>query len=157
MVLEYRLGVGIMLVNRQGLVFLGKRLGVSWSKDEAWQMPQGGIDEGEEPKEAVFRELYEEVGVDNVELIKERGDWLSYDLPAELMPNLWDGKYRGQKQKWFLMRFLGKDAEININTEIPEFSDWRWERPENLPNLIVDFKRDLYSELVRGFLPLISS
>ena len=157
MVLDYRLGVGIMLVSQQGKVFIGKRLGISWGKGDAWQMPQGGIDEGEEPRDAAFRELYEEVGVDNVELIKEKKDWLSYDLPAELVPNLWNGIYRGQKQKWFLMRFLGEDHEINISTEMAEFSDWRWESPEKLPDLIVDFKKDLYSEVVRDFLPLIPS
>jgi putative (di)nucleoside polyphosphate hydrolase len=145
---SYRLGVGIMLIGHNSKVFVGKRADNS---TDAWQMPQGGIDEGEDYKDAAIRELKEEIGTDNVEIIAESEGWYSYDIPAEIASRLWQGKYAGQKQKWFLMRFLGKDEEININTEHPEFVDWKWVEPSLLPDIIVDFKQDLYRKLVQEF------
>ena len=145
----YRLGVGIMLVNSQNQVFVAKRIDTI---AEAWQMPQGGIDEGEEPEVAAFRELQEETGVTNASIIAESIDWLAYDLPEELAHKIWSGKYRGQKQKWFLMRFEGEDSEINIATEIPEFLEWKWVDANLLPDIIVPFKRQLYSDILAEFL-----
>jgi len=150
--LPYRPGVGIMLVNAEGLVFVGQRFD---SVVEAWQMPQGGIDEGEDPYPAALRELEEETGVvpHLVELIAETAGWLSYDLPDELIGKLWKGKYRGQRQKWFALRFLGADADINLDAHAEaghaEFKAWKWASHERLADLIVPFKRDLYADLVR--------
>ena len=146
---SYRLGVGIMLLNHQNQVFVAKRIDTI---AEAWQMPQGGIDTGEEPETAAFRELQEETGVTNASIIAESKEWLAYDLPEELATVIWGGKYRGQKQKWFLMRFEGKDSEINIATEIPEFLEWKWVDANLLPDIIVPFKRQLYSDILAEFL-----
>jgi putative (di)nucleoside polyphosphate hydrolase len=118
---------------------------------EAWQMPQGGIDEGESPLDAAFRELEEEIGTAKAELLAEAEEWLNYDLPCDLVPLLWNGRFRGQTQKWFAMRFTGADADIDIETEEPEFLEWKWTDLETLPSLIVPFKRNLYAELVRRF------
>ena len=137
-----------MLLNANGLVFVGKRIDTS---SEAWQMPQGGIDEGEAPITAAFREMEEEIGTAKAELIAESKDWYYYDLPADLIPSVWGGKFRGQKQKWFALRFTGDDSDINIKTQHPEFHEWKWEKTENLPELIVPFKRKLYQELVNEF------
>jgi putative (di)nucleoside polyphosphate hydrolase len=147
---DYRLGVGMMLLNAENKVFVGQRRDNS---SEAWQMPQGGMDPNEDPLETALRELTEETGVDSskVEVIMKSKEWYSYDLPLELIPRLWGGKYRGQKQKWYLMRFLGKDSDINIYTEDPEFQAWRWIEPALLPGLIVDFKRQLYRDLLQEF------
>ncbi len=145
---EYRLGVGIMLINSENKVFVGQRAD---RFADAWQMPQGGIDLGEEPVDAALRELYEEVGVKNVEILASTKDWISYDLPHDLIPELWNGKYRGQKQMWFLMRMKGGDELINIKTEIPEFVKWKWIDLKELPNVIVEFKRELYVQLVNYF------
>ena len=149
--LPYRPGVGIMLLNPAGRVFVARRIDMP---SEAWQMPQGGIDPGEAPAMAAFRELEEETGTADAEILAESPDWLDYDLPAELIGKLWEGRYRGQTQKWFAMKFLGSDADIDIATEHPEFSDWKWAGIEELPDLIVPFKRTLYSELVRLFRPV---
>lgn len=149
--LPYRRGVGILLFNRRGEVFVAQRYD---TKAEAWQMPQGGVDEGETPLAAAFRELEEEIGTANAELLAEAHAWISYDLPAELVPKVWKGRYRGQRQKWFAMRFLGRDADINLDTEHPEFKRWRWSPIEELPAMIVPFKRPLYEELLRYFGPL---
>ena len=146
--LPYRLGVGIMLLNPDGEVFVGQRID---TRSEAWQMPQGGIDEGEQPQIAAMRELLEETGISNVSIIHESHDWLTYDLPDRLIPQLWGGQFRGQKQKWFLMRYLGKDSDINIHTEEPEFSVWKWIAPSDLPALIVPFKQQLYKDIVETF------
>lgn len=146
--LPYRPGVGIMLINRHGLVFVAKRIDTI---SEAWQMPQGGIDEGEEPQAAAFRELKEETGTDKAEIIAESSEWYSYDLPQELISKIWGGKYRGQRQKWFAMRFTGSDSDINIATSHPEFSEWKWVSIHELPDLIVPFKRKLYSKLLEEF------
>ena len=152
--LPYRPCVGIMLLNRQTQIFVGQRID---NTAEAWQMPQGGIDEGEEPIEAAMRELREETGVGNVSLIAESRAWLDYDLPAELVPKLWGGRYRGQTQKWFAMRLNGDDSAININTDEPEFREWKWAELDELPELIVPFKRDLYYKLVEEFRPLLNA
>ena len=148
--LPYRPCVGVVLIDRRGMIFAGRR------KDTdapAWQMPQGGIDKGEEPEAAALRELGEETGVapDRVEVIGRTPDWVTYDLPPELLGKVWGGKYRGQKQLWFLMRFLGEDAEIDIETEHPEFREWRWVTAEEMLAAIVPFKRAVYAEVVAAF------
>ncbi len=140
--------VGIMLIDRGGRVFVAQRID---NPGTAWQMPQGGIDEGESPRQAALRELREETGTDKAEILAESGNWWRYDLPAELVPRLWGGRYRGQEQKWFALRFLGADADIDIATETPEFRAWRWAEMAELPDLIVPFKRHMYQELVAEF------
>lgn len=148
--LPYRRGVGIMLLNRHGEVFVAQRIDMP---SAAWQMPQGGIDKGESPLAAAWRELKEETGTDKAEVIGESRDWHSYDLPADLAPKLWRGRYRGQTQKWFVFRFLGRDKDIDIATDKPEFSNWKWAGMSDLPSLIVPFKRSLYVRLVEEFAP----
>ena len=148
--LPYRPCVGVMIMNPQGLVFVGQR------KDryrEAWQMPQGGVDKGEAPRDAALREMWEETGItsDLVEVIAETDDWLPYELPHELVPQLWKGKYRGQEQKWFLMRFVGRDDQVNIETDHQEFSAWKWQDPAQLIENIVPFKRDVYAAVLDAF------
>lgn len=150
--LPYRPGVGIMLLNPDNRVFVAKRIDMT---SEAWQMPQGGIDDGETPLQAARRELKEETGTDKAELLKESRDWLTYDLPDELISKIWGGKYRGQRQKWFAMRFTSTDSDINIATEHPEFSEWQWIEMDRLPDIIVPFKRTLYQALVNEFAPVI--
>ena len=151
MTLPYRLGVGLVLFNPAGLVWAGKRLD---QRVEAWQMPQGGIDEGETPREAALRELQEEIGTNDAEIIAESRDWLTYELPPELLGVAWKGRYRGQKQKWFALRFTGTDADIDIKTEHPEFAEWRWIPFDRLVELIVPFKRDLYRQVTAEFAEL---
>ncbi len=146
--LPYRPCAGIMLLNKVGEVFVARRID---SRAEAWQMPQGGIDDGEPPHEAAIRELHEETGIKNVEVLRESRRWLSYDLPEHLVPRLWNGQYRGQTQKWFLLKFQGDDAEINIETKHPEFCDWKWVHHSVLPEIIVPFKRALYESLLDEF------
>lgn len=148
--LPYRPCVGLMVLNRQGDVFVGQRRD---RDQDAWQMPQGGVDKGEDPRDAALRELWEETGVsaDLVEMIAESPDWLTYDLPHELLPNIWKGRFRGQKQKWFLLRFTGADAQIDIATEHPEFSEWRWLPPAELVANIVPFKRAVYEQVIEIF------
>jgi putative (di)nucleoside polyphosphate hydrolase len=145
----YRPAVGIMLLNHRGEVFVARRIdmpGIS-----AWQMPQGGIDPGETPREAALRELREEIGTGEAEIIGESRDWLQYDLPVELARSVWDGRYCGQRQKWFLMRFTGRDSDIDLVTERPEFDAWQWVTPNRLPELIVPFKRQLYIDILAEF------
>ena len=144
--LPYRKNVGLVLINAEGLIFAGQRID---NPGHAWQMPQGGIDAGERPKEAALRELQEETGVrpELVEKLAKTEDWLVYDLPEELIGTIWGGKYRGQKQKWFLFRFLGQDSDVNIATEHPEFSVWRWMEPAELVEKIVPFKRAVYEQV----------
>ena len=146
--LPYRPCVGIMLFNAEGKVFVAKRIDTII---EAWQMPQGGIDAGEEPATTALRELQEEIGTNAATIIAETGDWLSYDLPEHLIGIAWKGKYRGQRMKWFAMQFQGSDADINIATEHPEFSEWRWEEKWRLPYIIVPFKQALYKNVVEEF------
>src|SRR5690242_9403176 len=147
---RYRRGVGVMLLNREGKVFVGARIDNS---DEAWQMPQGGIDDDEKPWATALRELEEETGIPPklVERISKTPERLKYDLPPELRGQLWGGKWRGQDQDWFLARFLGTDADVNIATKDPEFREWKWIEPQQLPDLIVPFKRELYRQLLREF------
>lgn len=146
--LPYRPAVGVMLLNRQGLVFVGKRIDQTV---EGWQMPQGGIDKGEEPREAALRELKEETGTDKADILAEMPDWVTYDLPPHLVGVAFHGKYAGQRQKWFAMRFTGKDGDIDLHAHEPEFSDWKWMAVENLPQVIVPFKRDTYAKVVAAF------
>jgi putative (di)nucleoside polyphosphate hydrolase len=143
--LPYRPCVGIMLFNADGKVFVGKRLDQTV---ESWQMPQGGIDTGETPQQAALRELKEEVGTKKAEIIAEMDDWVTYDLPDHLIGIALHGKYRGQRQKWFALRFTGKDSDIDLTTHDPEFSSYRWVSLEELPALIVPFKRDSYRAVV---------
>ncbi len=149
----YRPCVGAALFNREGLVWIGKRIPKSGDNFvDAWQMPQGGIDKGEDPGNAVFRELREETGIDAAEIIAETGDWLTYELPEHLRGISWGGKYRGQKQKWYGLRFLGEDRDFDLNThDKPEFSEWRWVPLEQVPELIIAFKRDVYTQLAAEF------
>ncbi len=145
--LPYRAGVGIMLMNADGQVFVGQRLD---STLEAWQMPQGGIDDGEDPRTAALRELEEETGVPAhlVEITAETEEWLYYDLPDDLIGTIWKGRYCGQRQKWFAMRFLGTDADVRIDTQHAEFRAWQWADRAQLSALIVPFKRALYEEVL---------
>ena len=147
----YRPCVGICLVNDDGLIFAGKRID---NRSEAWQMPQGGIDEGEDAVTACFREMAEEIGTDNAELVAEYPDWLDYDIPEPLANKLWHGTYRGQSQKWMLLRYRGADSDINIETDIPEFESWQWMAPEQLVQLAVPFKKDVYQALMAEFTKL---
>jgi len=144
----YRRGVGIALINARGQVFVAQRID---TKESAWQMPQGGIDEGEAPREAALRELHEEIGTDKARIIATSRKWLRYDLPEDLQNKVWKGKYRGQEQKWFLMKFLGTDADINIATAHPEFSSWKWIPFTNLSRVIVGFKREIYTKVIQAF------
>jgi putative (di)nucleoside polyphosphate hydrolase len=144
----YRPCVGVMLLNSSGQVFVGKRID---QVVEGWQLPQGGIDEGETPVEAAFRELEEEIGTRNAVFLREHDDWLSYDLPGRLLGVALRGRYRGQTQKWLAMRFLGNDSEISVHTAEPEFSEWRWLDIDTLPRLVVPFKRDTYAKVISAF------
>jgi len=144
--LEYRRNVGMVLINTNGHIFAGKRIDNS---NDAWQMPQGGIDDGETPEVAAFRELSEETGIhhSNARLIGATSGWLSYDIPLELIPKLWNGRYRGQDQKWFAFEFLGKDTDINITTQEPEFSEWAWKSKKDLLSSVVHFKVEVYQKV----------
>ncbi|GEO81699.1 RNA pyrophosphohydrolase [Pararhodospirillum oryzae] len=142
---SYRRGVGIMLINAAGLVFVAQRIDVA---AEAWQMPQGGLEPGEEPLAGALRELEEEIGTARAEVLGETAGWLTYDLPQPLQGGLWRGRYRGQTQKWFALRFTGQDQDINLATEHPEFREWRWVPVETLVARIVPFKRALYEAVV---------
>ena len=145
----YRKGVGIMLLNRSGRIFAGQRID---QIAEAWQMPQGGIDAGETPATAALREFAEEVGTGNVEIIAESTEWRPYDLPEAIADKVWNGRYRGQTQRWFAMRFLGEDAEIRVREVVePEFDAWRWLASDELMQLIVPFKHDLYRSVLAEF------
>lgn len=147
--LPYRPCAGVVLMNAEGLVFAGQRIDMPG----AWQMPQGGIDGDETPRDAALRELTEETGVvpDKVEVLAETPGWVYYDLPPELLGKVWKGRYGGQRQKWVLMRFLGEDADIRIDTDHPEFQEWRWMSPTALLENIVPFKRGVYEEVLAAF------
>ena len=142
--LPLRIGVGVILLNDKNNVFVGKRID---NPKNSWQMPQGGVDENEDFLQAAKRELEEETGVKSVKLIKELDGWFKYDLPEYLLGKLWEGKYGGQKQKWFVMKFLGKSSEINVKTKNPEFFEWKWIELSKLPNIAVHFKVDIYSKI----------
>jgi len=145
-VLPMRTGVGIILLNMDNQVFVGKRRD---NPGDKWQMPQGGVDKGEDFLTAMKRELREETSIKNIEILKEIKKMYEYELPKKLIGIIWKGKFRGQTQKWYIVRFLGMDSEININTKHPEFIEWKWIEPEKLPELIVDFKKDLYLNLLK--------
>ncbi len=142
--LPYRTCVGIVLLNKENNIFVGKRID---NPSKAWQMPQGGVEKNENLFCAAKRELKEETNIKSVKLIKELDEWLEYDLPKKLLGKIWKGKYRGQKQKWFIMKFIGKEKEININTRNPEFLKWKWIRSSKLPNIAVSFKINIYKKL----------
>ncbi|NBT86043.1 MAG: RNA pyrophosphohydrolase [Alphaproteobacteria bacterium] len=152
----FRLGVGIMLVNADKKVFVGRRIDQTRQKEndivsKVWQMPQGGIDSGEHLKEALWREMDEEIGCSKGEIIAESKEWYSYDLPLDLQIRLWGGRFQGQKQKWFLVKFLGEEKDINLNTHYPEFSSWKWVDCDELIDIIVPFKKELYKKIVGEF------
>jgi putative (di)nucleoside polyphosphate hydrolase len=150
----YRRGVGVVLLNSRGLVFGGRRIDTPGT---AWQMPQGGIDEGETPRQAAMRELKEETGSNNAEIIAESRDWLTYDLPPEKAGKIWGGRYRGQRQKWFVARFLGSDSDFDLNAHVPEFAEWKWLEAADLPRFIVPFKRQLYLDVLAEFSDIFAS
>ena len=150
--LPLRIGVGAIVLNKKNQVFVGKR------KDnpvDKWQMPQGGVNEGEDLTSAMKRELNEETGIQNIKILNEIDGWFEYELPNYLLGKIWRGKFRGQKQKWFIVKFLGNDEEINLEKDKPEFIEWKWLDIENLPNVIVDFKKKVYEKLlpkIRNFI-----
>ena len=146
--LPYRPCVGAMVFNRNGEVFVARRID---TVAEAWQMPQGGIDKGEDPRDAVLRELEEEIGTDKFEIIEETEEWLCYDLPEELIGKVWKGRYRGQRMKWYALRFTGKDSDIDLDTDHPEFEDWKWLPLDKIADMIVPFKRGVYQALLEHF------
>lgn len=147
--LPYRLGVGAVLFNAEGKVLVAQRID---TPGDAWQMPQGGIDKDEDPRQTVLRELAEEIGTAHAEIIGETDGWLTYDLPKSIRKTIWKGRYRGQKQKWFALRYLGSDVEIDLNAhKHPEFSAWKWVALATVPDLIVPFKKTLYQEIVDSF------
>lgn len=163
--LPYRQCVGIMLLNREGRVFIGRRMQSAGEEHVSgsymWQMPQGGIDPGEAPIDAARRELYEETNIQTIQLLAEAPEWYAYDLPAIVAGRAWRGRFRGQIQKWFAFRFLGDDSEINTFQPAgghykAEFEDWRWEKMECLPELIIPFKRDVYEKVVAAFSHLVT-
>ena len=151
--LPYRPSVGMMIVNQKhNKIFVGKRID---TKQPAWQMPQGGIDLGETPSKAVLREMKEEIGTNNGRIMAESKEWYSYDVPKNIIPRLWGGSFRGQRQKWFLIEFLGNDSEINIATENPEFIEWCWMPKQDLLNSIISFKSKLYQAVIEEFKNLL--
>lgn len=152
--LDYRRGVGIALFNARGKIWVGRRCDLA---EPAWQLPQGGIDRDENPLGAAYRELREELGIEHAELLAERNEWLRYDLPPELVGQAWGGQWRGQERRWFAMRFLGEDAEINVETPHREFSDWYWADLEDIPALAPPFKRDVYTDVAASFEPFAAS
>lgn len=147
---KYRRCVGILLLNRAGQVFVAQRID---TPGQAWQMPQGGVDKGEDLLCAAKRELFEETSIHQVSLLAESAGWHRYDLPVDLISKVWKGRFRGQKQKWFAFRFEGQDGDINIATPKPEFSDWTWVEARRVPDLIVPFKRELYQKIIAEFEP----
>ena len=151
--LPLRIGVGVIVLNDENKIFVGKR------KDnpvDKWQMPQGGVDKNESFLTAMKRELGEETSIKNIKILKELDGWFEYELPQNLLGIIWKGKYRGQKQKWFITKFTGQESEINLETEHPEFIEWKWVNPESLPKIIVDFKKKLYENLLLKIKPFIN-
>jgi putative (di)nucleoside polyphosphate hydrolase len=151
--LPLRSGVGIVVLNKDNKVFVAKRID---NKKNFWQMPQGGVDKDEDYLRAAYRELEEETSIKNVDLVKELDGLVSYDLPKNLLGIIWKGKYRGQKQKWFVMKFLGQDSEINIKTKNPEFCEWKWIDLENITDLVVDFKLHVYEDIKKKVKEIIN-
>mgnify|MGYP001178410260 CR=1 FL=1 len=151
--LPLRIGVGIVVLNKENKIFVAKRID---NPKDFWQMPQGGVNEGEDFIKAAFRELEEETSIKNVELIKELDGTLTYELPDHLLGIIWKGKYRGQKQKWFLMRFVGDDSEINIKTKNPEFFEWKWILLDQITEVVVDFKLHVYKEIKKKVKKIIN-
>jgi 8-oxo-dGTP pyrophosphatase MutT (NUDIX family) len=149
---KYRPGVGIILLNQQGQVFIARRNDVP---GDAWQMPQGGIERNERPEQAAYRELKEEIGTDNADMLAESSGWFFYELPGDLAKRAWRGRWKGQRQKWFVMRFRGVDTDINLATDHPEFDAWRWATVSELDTLAVSFKKKLYVALLEEFAPLL--
>jgi putative (di)nucleoside polyphosphate hydrolase len=152
-ILPLRLGVGIAVLNSQNKVFVGKRKDNPFDK---WQMPQGGVDSGEPLLQAMKRELLEETSIKNIKVLKEFDQWLEYELPKNLVGKIWKGKYRGQKQKWFVVKFLGSDREVNIDTKNPEFIEWKWIDINLLPDLIVLFKKNVYEKVLVELKKIVS-
>ena len=152
-ILPFRSCVGIVVLNNENKVFVAKRID---NQNNFWQMPQGGVDEGEDYLTAAYRELEEETSIKNVNLVKELDGLITYELPKNLLGVIWNGKYRGQEQKWFVMKFLGKDAEINIKTDHPEFCEWKWIDLENITDLVVDFKLHVYEEVKKKVKEIIN-
>ena len=151
--LPLRVGVGAIVINKENKIFVGKR------KDHPnnnWQMPQGGVNDGENLLSALRRELEEETSIKSIKILKELDDWTEYELPNYLLGKIWKGKYRGQKQKWFILKFTGADDEINLKTGSPEFIEWKWVNPESLPKIIVNFKKKLYEKLLLKIKPFIN-
>jgi len=144
-VLPLRVGVGVIVLNNENKIFVGKR------KDnpvDKWQMPQGGVDKNENLVTAMKRELYEETSIKNIKILKELDEWFEYELPKNLLGIIWKGRFRGQKQKWFIVKFVGKENEINLKTKHPEFIEWKWIKMDELPKVIVDFKKNVYEKLL---------
>ena len=152
--LPMRIGVGAIVINKDSKIFVGKRK--DFSINNKWQMPQGGVNEGENLVVALKRELEEETSIKSIKILKEIDEWTEYELPNYLLGKIWKGKYRGQKQKWFILKFTGTDDEINLKTSHPEFIEWKWVSPDTLPNIIVDFKKNLYKKLLLKIQPFIS-
>ena len=146
--LPYRPCVGMMIINKEKMIFVAKRMD---TKIQAWQMPQGGIDLGETPSKAAMREMEEEIGTSNGRIIAESKNWYSYDIPKFLIHKLWNGCYKGQRQKWFLIEYTGSDSDINLRTKNPEFTEWRWANVNELPEIIIPFKKRLYDSVVKEF------
>ena len=152
--LPLRIGVGAIVINHESKIFVGKR--IDFPKKDKWQMPQGGVNPGENLLSAMRRHLLEETSIKSIKILKEIDEWTEYELPNYLLGKIWKGKFRGQKQKWFITKFTGTDDEINIKTSNPEFMEWKWENLENLPKIIVDFKKNLYEELIIKIKPFIN-
>jgi len=148
--LDYRLGVGLMIINKSKKIFVAKR--IDSKTPFSWQMPQGGIDIGETPSKAAMREMEEEIGCGYGQILAETKHWYCYDLPPRLIHKMWDGQYKGQKQKWFLVRFTGEDKDINLQTEKPEFEKWKWVRHSQLMNIVIPFKKHLYQAVLNEFI-----